>query len=82
MRHRHADTAEFDDVDVFAKQRLDLELVAMCESDYYRKLREFFSPIRTMVWITAILIASGGVLGGLNTMYAAFASRVREIGAF
>jgi ABC-type antimicrobial peptide transport system permease subunit len=34
-----------------------------------------------MVWATASLIALGGLLGGLNTMYAAFASRVREIGA-
>jgi putative ABC transport system permease protein len=75
------DTAEFDDVDAFAKQRLDLELVAMRESDYYRKLSDFFSPVRAMVWVTAVLIASGGILGGLNTMYAAFASRVREIGA-
>ncbi len=72
---------EFDDADAFAKQRLDLELIAMREGDYYRKLAAFFSPVRTMVWITAILIASGGILGGLNTMYAAFASRVREVGA-
>lgn len=74
------DQAEFDDVDVFAKQRLDLELVAMLEADYYAKLSRFFSPIRAMVWATAVLIATGGVLGGLNTMYAAFASRVREVG--
>jgi len=33
-----------------------------------------------VTWITAGLIAVSGVLGGLNTMYAAFASRVREIG--
>ena len=45
------------------------------------KLAAFFGPIRAMVWATAVLIASGGVLGGLNTMYAAFASRVREVGA-
>jgi len=75
------DDAEYDDVDVFAKQRLDLELIAVREADYYRKLRDFFSPIRAMVWVTAVLIASGGILGGLNTMYAAFASRVREVGA-
>jgi putative ABC transport system permease protein len=75
------DNAEFDDVDAFVKQRLDLELVAMRESDYYNKLAAFFAPIRAMVWVTAILIASGGILGGLNTMYAAFASRVREVGA-
>jgi putative ABC transport system permease protein len=72
---------EFDDVDAFARQRLDLELVAIRETDYYANLRAFYRPIQAMVWVTAILIASGGLLGGLNTMYAAFASRVREIGS-
>ena len=71
----------FDDADAFAKQRLDLELVAQRESTYYAKLAGFFAPVRVIVWVTAILIASGGLLGGLNTMYAAFASRVREVGA-
>ncbi|MEA2708845.1 MAG: putative transport system permease protein [Phycisphaerales bacterium] len=71
----------FDDVDTFARQRLDLELVAMRETDYFRKLSAFFRPIQFMVWTTAILIATGGLLGGLNTMYAAFASRIREIGS-
>ncbi len=33
-----------------------------------------------MVLVTAALIALGGLLGGLNTMYAAFAARVREVG--
>jgi putative ABC transport system permease protein len=70
-----------DDVDTFARQRLDLELVAMRETDYFRNLSAFFRPIQLMVWTTAILIATGGLLGGLNTMYAAFASRVREIGS-
>ncbi len=72
---------EFDDVDAFARQRLDLELVALSETAYYANLRTFYRPIQAMVWVTAILIASGGLLGGLNTMYAAFASRVREIGS-
>lgn len=71
---------EFADVEAFASTRLDLELIAMTESDYYRKLIAFYQPVRMMVWVTALLIALGGVFGGLNTMYAAFASRVREIG--
>jgi putative ABC transport system permease protein len=71
----------YDDVDTFARQRLDLELVAMRETDYFSNLSAFFRPIQLMVWTTAILIATGGLLGGLNTMYAAFASRVREIGS-
>lgn len=72
--------AEFADVDAFAKTRLDLELVATPEAEYYAKLAAFFRPIRVVTWITAGLIALGGLLGGLNTMYAAFASRIRELG--
>jgi len=74
------DTAEFADVDAFCKQRPDLELSAQRESDYYAKLTSFFRPIRTVVWVTALLIGMGGLFGGLNTMYAAFAARVRELG--
>ena len=72
---------EFGDVDAFCKQRLDLELVALRESDYYAGLSDFFGPVRAMVVATALLVALGGLFGGLNTMYAAFASRVREVGA-
>ena len=74
------DDAEFEDIDAFAKTRLDLELVALTETSYYGQLVKFYQPVRAMVWVTAALIALGGVFGGLNTMYAAFASRVREIG--
>lgn len=73
--------AEFEDVAVFTMMRPDLELVALREMDYYGALASFFAPIRIVVWITAGLIVLGGFLGGLNTMYAAFVSRVREFGA-
>ena len=33
-----------------------------------------------MILATAVLIALGALLGGLNTTYAAFAARVREVG--
>ncbi len=72
--------ALFADADLFAKSRLDLEITAMRESDYYASIAAFYGPIRIMIIITATLIASGGILGGLNTMYAAFAARVREVG--
>jgi len=70
----------FEDMEAFAIQRLDLELTAMRETDYYAALSRFLSPIRAMVLATAALIALGGIFGGLNTTYAAFASRVREVG--
>jgi putative ABC transport system permease protein len=73
--------AEFADVDLMTKQRLDLELSALRESDYYARLADFYAPIRAMTWVTALLIATGALLGGLNTLYAAFAPRIREIAA-
>jgi putative ABC transport system permease protein len=75
------DEATVEDVEIWCAQRLDLELVAFRESDYYAGLLAFYRPVRSMVWATAALIALGGLLGGLNTMYAAFAARVRELGA-
>lgn len=73
--------AEYEDIAVFTMIRPDLELVAMRETEYYADLAAFFAPIRIVVWVTALLIAIGGFMGGLNTMYAAFVSRVREFGA-
>jgi putative ABC transport system permease protein len=73
-------SGRFSDVDLFAKSRLDLELAAIPERDYYAAIASFYRPIRIMIIVTAILIAVGGILGGLNTMYASFAARVREVG--
>jgi len=71
---------DFADVETLAATRLDLELAAMPETAYYGALARFYAPIRAMVLATAALIALGGILGGLNTMVAAFAARVREVG--
>src|SRR5690606_31009006 len=44
--------ATFADVDLFARSRLDLELVAMRESDYYSSIAAFYRPIRVMIIVT------------------------------
>lgn len=72
--------ADFDDIDAFTTMRLDLETIAMREDEYYARLASLLAPIRILVLATALLVASGGILGGINAMYAAFASRVREVG--
>ena len=74
------DDATFEDVETFATERLYLELTAIRESDYYRSLYVYFRPIRAMIWVSALLISVGALLGGLNTLYAAFSSRVAELG--
>lgn len=71
---------DFAKADLFARQRLDLELVALRETDYYGKLAQFYAPIRGMTWLTALLVGFGAAFGGMNMLYAAFASRIREIG--
>lgn len=70
---------DFKSADLFAKQRLDLELVAIRESVYYAKLASFYGPIRAMVWLTAALVATGAAFGGINVLYAAFSARIREL---
>ncbi len=74
------DTAELADLESWATIRLDLELAAISEAAYYASLRRFYRPIQAMVWTTAVLIALAGILGGLNTLYAAFSARTRELG--
>jgi len=71
---------DYREADLFCKQRFDLELVAIRESDYYARLARFYGPIRGMTWLTAGLVGAGAVFGGLNMLYAAFASRIRELG--
>lgn len=73
------DPSRFPEVDLFTKQRLDLELVAIRESDYYAKLARFYGPIRAMTWVTAGMVAAGAIFGGLNMLYASFSSRIREM---
>lgn len=74
------DTADFSDIDAFTKQRFDLELAAIPEAEYYQSLMVFYRPVRWMIGATALLVSLAGLFGGLNTLYAAFAARVREIG--
>jgi putative ABC transport system permease protein len=76
-----ASTDFIPDLDAFTKQRLDLELVAIQETQYYAKMSRFYAPIRWMAWLCAILLSIGALFGGLNTLYAAFSARIQEFGA-
>ena len=67
------------DAQLFTTRRLDLELSAVPETDYFATLSRFYAPFRTVVWVTASLIGIGAVVGGFNTLYAAFASRIAEL---
>jgi len=67
------------EVSLFCKERVDLELQAMKETDYYGLLQRHYRPVRMLGWLVTALVAGAGVLAGLNTMYGAVAGRVREM---
>jgi len=73
------DDVDMEEVELFTFQRNDLELAAIREDHYYEKLSIFYEPIKVMTWVTAALVGAGAIFGGLNTLYAAFAARIKEM---
>ena len=67
------------EVSLFCKERTDLELRAIQETDYYANLQQHYKPVRMLAWLVVILVSGAGVFAGLNMMYGAVAGRIREI---
>lgn len=67
------------DVDMFCRQRLDLELKAVSETAYYADLQKHYRPVRMLGWVVVCLVAGSGIFAGLNTMYGAVVGRIREL---
>jgi ABC-type antimicrobial peptide transport system permease subunit len=74
-----APQADFADLDLFCKERLDLELQAMRETDYYATLQRDYGPIRWLAWLVVLLVSGAGVFAGLNTMYGSVLGRIPEL---
>lgn len=67
------------DVDMFCRERVDLELKAVAESSYYAALQKHYRPVRMLGWMVVALVAGSGIFAGLNTMYGAVVGRIREL---
>jgi ABC-type antimicrobial peptide transport system permease subunit len=67
------------EIDLFCKERVDLELQAVTEPAYYATLQRHFQPVRTVAWLVVLLVAGAGTFAGLNTMYGAVVGRTREL---
>jgi ABC-type lipoprotein release transport system permease subunit len=74
-----APDGQFRDVDLFCKERLDLELQALREVNYYATLQKDYGPVRQLAWFTVLLVSGAGLFAGLNTMYGAVVGRTREL---
>lgn len=74
-----APDGDFAELDIFCRERLDLELQTMRESEYYASLQRDYGPIRWLSWLVVLLVSGAGVFAGLNTMYGSVVGRISEL---
>jgi putative ABC transport system permease protein len=60
--------------------RSDILVEARQETAYYAAYAEAFRPVQFMVYVMTGMLVLGGMFVGMNTLFAAVMSRVREIG--
>lgn len=60
--------------------RNDIQFKAVVETEYYRALAEGYQRIIALVLLVSVMATAGGLVSGLNTMYASVMGRLREIG--
>jgi putative ABC transport system permease protein len=69
------------EINLFCKERYDLELQSVAETKYYADLQTHYGPVRALGWLIVALVAGAGVFAGVNTMYGAVVGRIRELSA-
>ena len=74
-----APTGDFTDLNLFCKERLDLELQSMRETEYYSALQKDYGPVRWLAWLVVFLVSGAGIFAGLNTMYGSVVGRIPEL---
>src|SRR5260370_30954309 len=62
------------------KERTQQAFQAMPETEYYDKMSQTNQQFMVAIIFVAIVMAVGGVLGVMNTMYAAISQRTKDIG--
>lgn len=70
---------DFTNLDLFCMERLDLELQALQETEYYASLQKDYGPVRMLAWLVVLLVSGAGIFAGLNTMYGSVVGRIREL---
>ena len=62
------------------KERTQESIVAFTEAEYYSKLSSTNQQFLAAIIVIAIIMAFGGILGIMNTMFAAISQRSKDIG--
>lgn len=74
-----APDGDFANLDLFCKERLDLELQTMQETQYYDSLQKDYGPVRWLAWLVVSLVSAAGIFAALNTMYGSVVGRITEL---
>lgn len=74
-----ASGTDFANLELFCMERLDLELQALQEVEYYASLQRDYGPVRMLAWLVVLLVSGAGIFAGLNTMYGSVVGRIREL---
>lgn len=74
------DPKQFEEVDLFTAQRLDLEVAAMPERVLMGELERGLDPIVALARWMAIMVLVGAGFACANTMFAAVLARTKELG--
>ena len=77
---RARDTAALEEVLFDFATRSDVLVEARKETAYYAAYAEAFRPVQFMVYVMTGMLVLGGMFVGMNTLFAAVMSRIREIG--
>lgn len=77
---RGRDAAALNEVLFDFATRSDVLVEARQETAYYAAYAEAFRPVQLMVYLMTGMLVLGGIFVGMNTLFAAVMSRIREIG--
>lgn len=77
---RARDAAALEELLFDLETRRDVVVAARVETDYYAAHAAAFQPVTAAICTMAAILALGGALLGMNTLFASVASRTRELG--
>jgi len=74
-----ADEGSRDDLFFDLTTRTDVRTTAFIESEYYAASAQQAKPVQVVALLMTVLLSSGGLLSGMNTMFNSIMGRVREM---
>ncbi len=76
---RAADSATLADVQFDLDTRTDIRTTTVTETDYFARESQRLKPVLAVCAVMTLLLVSGGVMAGMNTMFNSVMGRINEL---